>query len=153
MGLVLTGCTIGTPYREAAMTAESAEGSEAVVVSLTHITLSEDREARRTFWREVRALADSMEENPGFRGISLRRQLFGKEAWTLTVWENEESLREFVRSPAHRQAMNEGAAAAANMRFARFTMPRKELPLPWDEALALLEAHLRKDYSQPDNEE
>lgn len=141
LGITLGGCTISTPYRESSRLDLDSSGKEKVVlVSVTHITLNDDREARRIFWDHVHKLTKTMESNPGFRGMSLRRQLFGNEAWTLSVWENEESLREFVRSPEHRKAMNEGAPAARNIRFSRFQASTKELPLKWTEVLSRLDA-------------
>jgi heme-degrading monooxygenase HmoA len=67
-------------------------------------------------------------------GHKVRKQLLGNEAWTMTVWQNEESLNHFVRGDMHSNAIQNGLDAVAKARFVRFTIERSKIPLSWDEA-------------------
>lgn len=137
LAFLLGGCTIATPFREAAPAGPDAGGE--VIVALTEATLGPDRAARAAFWDGVRAVEQSLPDQRGLVGYSLRRELLGSRAWTMTVWDSEEDLERFVRSPAHGRAMRTGSRAIAGQRFATVTRPRAAGRMPWAEALDVLE--------------
>jgi heme-degrading monooxygenase HmoA len=137
LALLLGGCTIATPFREASPAGPEAGGE--VIVALTEATLGPDRAARTAFWDGVRAVEQSLPDQRGLVGYALRRELLGSRAWTMTVWESEEDLARFVRSQAHGAAIRTGAPALAGQRFASVTRPRAAGPMPWAEALDVLE--------------
>lgn len=134
---LLGGCAFATPYRPAAQ-APDAEPGETAVIALTEATLGPDRAARAAFWDGVRAVERDLPNQPGLLGHSLRRELLGNKAWTMTVWESQAALDRFVASPAHRAAMRAGNPAVAGQRFATVSRPRTAGPLPWAEALDVL---------------
>ncbi len=115
----------------------TAPGAGPVVVAVTEATLKPG--ARAAFIRHVRRVEADMDRQPGLVGYSLRTELLGRRAWTLTVWQDEESLRAFARSPAHRAAVREQRAALDGMLFARASLGRDKVPLGWREALEILE--------------
>ncbi|MDJ0779791.1 MAG: antibiotic biosynthesis monooxygenase [Gammaproteobacteria bacterium] len=139
MAVFATGCAISTPFggpgfdRERGVTAVAAD--ERVIVALTHAVLGERRQA---FDRQVGLVADTLPSQQGLIAYSLRKELLGNEAWTMTVWRDEESLQRFVRSSAHQQAIRSSAGELAAVRFSRFEVPASSLPLGWDEALEYL---------------
>jgi len=47
--------------------------------------------------------------------------------FTLTVWESEQAMRDFVKTPAHRVAMSHMADYARVGKFARFTSPTRRV--------------------------
>jgi hypothetical protein len=48
-------------------------------------------------------------------------------------------MRAFVASEAHQTAIREAYSALASARFANVEVPRSDVPLSWESALALLE--------------
>lgn len=138
---MLTGCTISTPYQGSIAKAPLEGGEPPALVAITHARLGTDLAANIDFWNQIGRVVEAAERQPGYLGHSLRRKIFGGEAWTITVWSDEASLKAFVRSEAHQRAIREGMAAITDVRFARVTLDRAELPLPWDRAEQLLAAN------------
>jgi len=136
LATLLGGCTIATPYREARPAGGDAEGL--VVIALTEATLGPDPKGRAAFYDGVRAVRLDLANHKGLLGHSLRREVLGNRAWTMTVWESEEDLDRFVSSPVHARAIRTGSPALAGQRFATVTRPRAAGPLPWAEALDVL---------------
>ncbi len=141
--LSLNGCAISTPYRT------SDDGTvppanDTVLVVITHSELAEGTDSESDFWSNVSAVADSLDGRPGFVGYRLRRQLLGRNSWTMTAWADEASLEAFVQSDVHQTAIREGWPALARARFARVTLPRSDMPISWDRAVAILDAQGRE---------
>lgn len=111
-----------------------------MVVALTRITLGDDPGLNQVFWDHTKKVLTSIEDQPGYLGHSVRRELFGKRAWTQSAWESEPALEAFVRSNAHRKAMQNGMAAAKQTGFARIVVERRALPLSWTEAERILQS-------------
>ena len=146
MAVFGTGCAISTPVQgpgfDRGQGAIALDADDRVIVALTHATLG-DR--RRTFDDQVDRVADSLPSQDGLIGYSLRKELFGDEAWTMTVWRDEASLQAFVRSSVHQQAIRNSAAELTAAKFARFEVPVSSLPLSWEQALDYLAAQ-QADY-------
>jgi len=137
----LPGCSIATPLT---WTAAPAEQPAELHVSVTHAVL--DPERRSAFDAGTEALFERLPDQPGLLGYSRRKELFGDEAWTMTVWRDEASHAAFVRSAPHREAMRAGRAALAGARFVEFTWPRASGKLTWRAALDALSAVPLQDY-------
>jgi heme-degrading monooxygenase HmoA len=145
-GFALGGCTVATPFRGPATDGASAgRGHDRVIVAMTHAVLGPDDDLRASFWHHVAQVEATLPAQPGFLGHSKRVELFGDQAWTMTVWRDAASLRAFVRSPAHRKAIRGGYDAVTSARFAQVEMKREAIPLSWEEALELLAQHGRDD--------
>lgn len=135
-----SGCAVAMPFkgpgyeRGVGVNVETPDGT--VVVALTRGVL--DGARRGPFDRSTGDVAGGMNDVPGLVGFSFRRELLGDVVWTMSVWEDEASLRAFVRSPLHREAMREGRAATEEFLFHSFTVPAAEIPIPWSRAEALL---------------
>jgi heme-degrading monooxygenase HmoA len=71
----------------------------------------------------------------GLIGYSLRAQLTGKRFWTLSAWEDEAALQQFVRARPHVEIMTALAPHMGKTSFVRWKVKGFELPLDWDEAL------------------
>lgn len=138
LALGVSGCAIATPFR-AADDASSQVYTGAVVVAITEAQLGDDRAGRRAFWRHVDLVTATLREQPGFIGVSLRREILGDTTWTMTVWRDEESLDAFVRSDTHQEAIAAAFGALAGARFVRFEVNGGDLPVDWDAALERLE--------------
>jgi len=78
-----------------------------------------------------------LSQSEGLIGYSLLAHPIAKNFWTLSAWENEKALNDFVRKAPHsRVAM----AMLPHMdqtktKFVRWSVRGSELPLKWKEAL------------------
>lgn len=136
--LVLGGCKLATPFRGPAASAASHAPGETAVVALTHVTLGDDTDKNSVFWDHTGRVIDALPGQPGYLGHSVRRELFGNQAWTMTVWRDESSLRAFVQSEVHQTAIRNGFAAVAGARFANVALSRAEIPVSWTGAERIL---------------
>jgi heme-degrading monooxygenase HmoA len=131
----LNGCAIGTPWpRFAAPSPEQAQ--ESVVLVLTHVAV--DTKQRREFDRQNSRVLASMGSHPGLIGHAARRQLFGDQGWTMSVWASDEARAAFVRSAVHREAIARSMPALRTVELKRLTVARKDLPADWDQVLRML---------------
>ena len=140
----LNGCAIGTPWpRLPAASPEQAE--EQVVLVLTHVAV--DTKQRREFDRQNSRVLASMGSHPGLIGYAARRQLFGDQGWTMSVWANDQARAAFVRSAVHREAIARSTPALRTVELKRLTVARKDLPADWDQVLRMLaEPEGRRNY-------
>jgi heme-degrading monooxygenase HmoA len=144
--MLLGGCAISTPYPRLSA-APPASAEDTVVLVLTRIVVDVDR--RDEFDRQTKRVIDSMPQHPGLIGFSARRQLFGSEAWTMSVWASDEARAAFVRSSVHQQAMRQSQPAIVGVELKRLSLPRQQLPGNWAQALALLDQpEGRRSYEQ-----
>src|SRR5262245_5579379 len=74
---------------------------------------------------------------PGIVGWSLGGDLFKLEFYTLSVWENDDSLRRFVREGDHRAAVEEFERDVRRKSIlVYYKVLGQELPLTWKDAIA-----------------
>lgn len=150
----LPSCRLAMPFsgpgysRSAGVTLPDA--GETVVVAITHAVM--DGEKRGSFDEGTRRVDESLATRDGFIGRSLRTRVLGNEAWTMTVWRDEESMEAFVSSPVHRRAIREGMPALKSARFLRFTIPVGEVPPSWGEVDRRLEGVEPQTYGNPTSE-
>ncbi|MDX2219998.1 MAG: antibiotic biosynthesis monooxygenase family protein [Burkholderiales bacterium] len=144
LGLLLGGCVISTPFRGPGFAdgkvTQAAPDTE-VVVSITNATVNRDQ--RGPFDEHVSKVVKSLPGQPGLIGYAVRKELFGDEVWTITVWRSEADRARFVASNEHRAAMAAGGPALKTVRFSRVVVPAQELPLSWERAKVLLDAQPR----------
>ena len=74
---------------------------------------------------------------PGIIGWSLGGNLFRLEFATLSVWEDAESLRRFVRDGSHKVALEafENDVRRKSI-FVQYTVLGRDLPPTWKDAIA-----------------
>lgn len=147
LGLLLAGllsaCSVATPFRKAPAGIGQAEEGVTVVV-ITEATIGGSSEQRSGFWTGVRSVQAVLPNQPGLIGYSLRQELLGNRVWTMTVWQSELDVRRFADTETHRQAMQSGAAALINLRFARIQRGQR-MPVPtWEEVMDALEVSGKK---------
>ena len=140
---VLSGCAIGTPfkgpgYQSGKVTTVTED--DQVLVGLTYVKVGDDRDKNAIFWDHVDRVHKSMEQHDGLIGHVVRRQIFGKKGWTMSVWKDEASLNRFVRSDVHQEAIQSGMPALVETRFARLVVHKDEIPISWSKAEKALEA-------------
>ena len=135
MGLLvfLSGCTYTAPFRR--MEAVSPEAT----VSVTLSAVEHQKGQRRPFLADTKRVLADLPNQAGLVGYSLRFQLLGNKAWTMTAWKNEASRDQSAKSPVHLAAVRRSRLTAQNMRFIPVSMPAGSLPMTWDEAIRLLD--------------
>jgi hypothetical protein len=135
LAALLNACAIGTPWpRLAPVSAGAADDTVALV--LTRVVV--DAKQRGEFDRQNRRVLASMDQHAGLVGYAARRQLFGNQGWTMSVWLNDEARAAFVRSAVHREAIARSMPALLTVELKRLTVARKDLPADWDAVLRML---------------
>jgi quinol monooxygenase YgiN len=76
-----------------------------------------------------------LKRTPGVLGYSLLAHIQRKQFWTLSVWESESALQDFVVSPPHEQVMRSLRGKMGPTRFVRWTLCGSEVPPRWAHAL------------------
>jgi hypothetical protein len=108
---------------------------ETVLLSLTHALINPAR--RRDFDRATLVLLGQLQRTPGLLMYSVRREVIGMQAWTMTAWRSDEDRSTFVTSEAHGTAMALAGKSIDRMRTRQLAICTGELPLRWTDALNL----------------
>ena len=145
--ILLSACNISIPFQSSDALGTLSPDAP-VIVGITHVVLDHDPEKNDVFWHHASNIIDSLPAQKGYLGHKVRMQLFGNEAWTMTVWLDEESLDSFVMSEPHSEAMAHGLDAVKIARFSRFTLNRSDLPMAWMDAEVIMNAQGRELYTQ-----
>lgn len=133
-GLALTAFSISTPFVYPQGKAAIAQNAKLVV---THAFIQDGKSG--PFYSRSEEVVKSLKGQPGLLAYSVRRQLFGNQAWTLTVWDSERSKSAFIRSSAHQSAMAEASSVLSCARFLRVDWSGEIKNLDWDEVLGRLD--------------
>lgn len=132
---LISGCAISTPQRLPPLDpGETGEDSVFVVITRANIK----PQMQSTFYDVSTTVARTLSEQPGLITYSLRREIFGTQAWTLTAWKSPEARDMFGTGLAHREAMKLTSILVNDFNVQRFVIRRDELPLSWVNALARL---------------
>ena len=144
----LSACAISTPFRGPGY--DSGDGillqlnaEQSVVVGLTKAVIGTDRKKNKDFDRNLWNVVARLNAQPGLIGYSVRKQIFGSEMWTMTVWKDEASLIAFVQSQSHTRAIQEGDEALTDSSFVRVRVDAESIPLEWDQVIAWIDEHGR----------
>ncbi|MEM9487756.1 MAG: antibiotic biosynthesis monooxygenase family protein [Myxococcota bacterium] len=143
--LLKNGCTVARPFSGPGLSAlsDSDTAPDTVIVALTHAVV--DTAIRGDFDDHTMRVAEALDGFDGFIGYSIRKELLGDEAWTMTVWADRDALDRFVESPIHQRAIAAGESALRQARFHTFEVAATEIPLSWDRALAILDENQPRD--------
>jgi heme-degrading monooxygenase HmoA len=140
--LTLPSCEVATPFRGPGYARPDGVilpgAGPTVWVAVTYAVL--DNSSRGTFDDYSRKVVESLPQNDGYIGHSVRAKLLGNKMWTMTVWRDEPSLNSFVRSPLHREAVRKGLGGVLRGKFLRFEHPTDAAPPSWDDVLAQMQA-------------
>jgi Domain of unknown function (DUF3291) len=92
----------------------------------------------RGFPRLVRFVVGTVQQMYGSRGaigVTLRARPLARTFWTLSAWQDDQALREFVMKRPHLDAMKEMEPYMNPARFLRWRVTGNELPLRWADAV------------------
>ena len=66
----------------------------------------------------------------------MRAEIFGKKAWTLSVWRDEAALDEFEKNSPHSDAMkNVSHQLTGSQKFVGWKILSSNVPPDWNDAL------------------
>ncbi|MEM6928428.1 MAG: hypothetical protein AAF602_15950 [Myxococcota bacterium] len=147
-GLVLGGLACAPPVPEESPLegpgfdpvtgALTAEG-ESFVVALTHLQVRNLPGPGRRFGDHAQTIGNYLfeEEPAGWLGAAFRN--VGRlDWWTITVWDSEQAMLEFVVSPPHAYAMAEFSDITVGGESRSIEIGPEALPIPWSDALGQL---------------
>lgn len=147
--LALSGCVLATPFQGPGYDRETGIAAKVqgpLVASVTYAKIRDDGDNRQVFFDYVERVEAILPQRKGFVGYSKRADFLGNEAWTLSVWKDKESLIAFLESDEHTHAVDKAMRTLEDGKFARLSVTPDELPVPWERALAALEANGRYYY-------
>lgn len=131
--------TVSSPFRWAKHRKKDIKpSSKTVIIGITYALLQNDKTLRRLFFNHVKTINASLASQQGFIGSSFRAQPFGNKAWTLSVWENKDDMKQFVYGETHLSAMKAASKAMIEAKTTHIELAAERLPLSWHEALKLL---------------
>jgi heme-degrading monooxygenase HmoA len=141
LSVLLGACAAGSPLEGPGYNIDDgvlrdAAGPYLMVATHTRIAKGE----RQRFGEHVDAIKLQQDENPGFMARALRAEVPGRERWTLTMWEDEESVMDFTFSGAHLDAMTDPESTIDGVYSAGWWVEADELPVEWSDALDELAA-------------
>jgi heme-degrading monooxygenase HmoA len=84
-------------------------------------------------WRQLRTA-------PGALGASLIARPLKRTFYTLSAWESREALNAFAAAEPHRSVMRGLRATMPESTFTFWEVPTEQLPVPWPDAHARIEA-------------
>jgi hypothetical protein len=88
-----------------------------------------------SFFRFSFQVQKQLRATPGVIGYSLRAQVLSRNFWTLSVWENQKTLMEFVAKLPHGEAMRAMAPHMGRTTFTQWKVAGSSLPLSWSETM------------------
>jgi len=87
------------------------------------------------FFRYTIQIQGQLRETPGVIGYSMRVKVWKRNFWTLSVWENERALTDFVGKAPHREAMKKISPYMGATKFTRWKVPGSAIPPDWADAV------------------
>jgi hypothetical protein len=103
------------------------------LVLLTELPLKRFRDLGRFLLYTFR-IQSRLRQTPGLLGYALGTQVLKREFWTLSVWEGEAALQQFVNEHPHSQVMRALEGKMGETRFIRWHLRGTELPPQWEDA-------------------
>ena len=82
-------------------------------------------------WR----IQGQLRRTPGVLGYSLLAHIFKRQFWTLSVWESEAALQQFVVDNPHGEVMTALQGKMGQTHFMRWSIRGSAFPPSWQDAL------------------
>jgi Domain of unknown function (DUF3291) len=100
---------------------------------LSYLPLNKFR-ALPKFMRYTSQIRRQLADSEGLIGYSLDARVLAKEFWTLSVWQDAESLRRFVRRTPHGHVMTDLLPDMGQTEFFHWDVDGSSVPPDWEEA-------------------
>jgi heme-degrading monooxygenase HmoA len=152
--VVGSGCELAQPLTGPGLTMGGELTTDApgpFTVSTTKLVLKEgDGDAQGLFDEHMDVMNEALKTAPGLVAVSLSTTIGGSTSRTLSVWESEEAMLNWVTSEAHGDAMaalDGRADPTSSVTSWQLTREELEAAAPtWDDAKARLDADGREVY-------
>lgn len=116
-------------------TAARQPDADATYVALaSHLPLRRASATPR-FMRYVAQIRTQLRTADGLIGYSLRAKPIARQYWTLSAWESQDALDEFVRALPHGDVMASIKPAMGTTAFVTWSAAGTAVPLSWTEAV------------------
>ena len=76
-----------------------------------------------------------LNKTPGAIGYSLRAKILSCKFWTLSVWEDDSALTDFIVRQPHGNVMKALAPHLGATKFTRWKVRGSAVPVRWDDAM------------------
>ncbi|MEW5851756.1 MAG: antibiotic biosynthesis monooxygenase [Myxococcota bacterium] len=110
------------------------------VAAATHLVVKDDPEAHRHFLEVFSPIREKLESGdlPGFVGYGTRTAGDLHEDWTISLWESEEAMYNFVTSDEHMRAIETMGPWSEDGVVIHWEIRAQDLPLTYEMALEKL---------------
>ena len=119
-----------TPWKSLA----AIDASRDYVVLLSYLPLTRYSKML-LFFRYSSQINAQLSATPGAIGYAMRAKVFTKEFWTLSIWESDRALMDFVGKIPHANAMTRISPFIGATKIIRWKSKGAELPPRWDTAM------------------
>jgi len=132
----LSSCSISTPFK-------SPDGNKDININadqyyIVAITYTHMHKRRSLFWSHVEGVEKELINHEGLIVYSKRKRILGDESWSITIWPNEASLRQFSQSYRHQLAIEKAYKSLTAVLFVQPRLQGNALSPTWDNALNAL---------------
>jgi Domain of unknown function (DUF3291) len=111
-----------------------ADPGREYLAMLSYLPLRVYRKIPSFFWYTMQ-IQRQLRETAGAIGYSMRAKVWNRNFWTLSVWENERALMDFVGKAPHREAMKKIGPYMGAVKFTKWKVPGSRIPLDWADAV------------------
>jgi hypothetical protein len=87
------------------------------------------------FFRYTSQIQRQLRNTAGAVGYSMRAKVLSRKFWTLSAWESDHALMDFVDRMPHAETMKTLTPYMDATRFTRWKLPGSSLPPKWDDAI------------------
>lgn len=122
--------TIVSPWKVLA----PAEKNREYIALLSFLPLKKYRVIPR-FIRFSTQIQEQLRRTPGVIGYALRAKVLSRNFWTLSVWEDETALMDFVLKIPHGEVMKALAPFMGRTKITQWKVAGSTLPLRWEEVI------------------
>ena len=109
------------------------EGDREYLALLSYLPLNKWRAMPR-FLRYSSQIRGQLSDSEGLIGYSLDANILSRKFWTLSVWEDEQSLQRFVQRPPHDRVMTDLLPDMGQTEFFYWEVNGSSVPPDWEEA-------------------
>jgi hypothetical protein len=111
------------------------ENNKEYLALLTYLPLKHYRMVPKFFWLSFETQRQ-LRTSKGLIGYSLDTQTLRLRFWTLSVWENQQSLTDFVRQAPHGRIMQTLAPHMGKTQFVQWNVTAQDISPDWRDARA-----------------
>lgn len=142
VNLLSAGCTVGHPFKgpgyDRSRGVTHADAGDRVLVAVT--TGEVKPGSGSAFSEQLAEVMQSLPGEGGLIGYAVRRELFGRRVWTMSVWTDQAAMDRFLTGQAHRRAVRAGGIPAETVRSTTYWLATGQAPPSWEDAVVELEA-------------